>query len=253
MPIWKSHPKEDLVRYLDGTLDETEKHDIEQHLATCQDCQAHLSFVKEFHHGLARLSEEEFTSQEPCPDSWTLVSYEAGEVDEETARHLRVHLLFCDDCAEEFYALRRLRTPTWTKLILLAAGSALKCMSFLGSGTLLQPEYSEVRGAEPLLSSDQIRIEDIVVDPHTEESATVRLQIVAELKARYVSISLETELPRPDWKVYLLDAEEKELASIPLASRETAIGSDLPYGSYTVTIRRGSDHLASFAIEIHAA
>src|SRR5436190_19960302 len=93
----------ELVRYLDGELEQEERAKVEQHLATCGACRDQLEFAKGFRAGLRKLSKEELTTDEPCPDSWTLVSYEAGDVDEETARHLRVHLLLCDDCAEEFY------------------------------------------------------------------------------------------------------------------------------------------------------
>jgi Putative zinc-finger len=118
LTLWKTHPREDLLRYLDGEVGDDEKRILEEHLASCKECRDYISMVKGFNRDLASLTEEEFASQEPCPDSWTLVSYEAGKVDEETARHLRTHLLFCDECAEEFYALRRLsREESWQELV----------------------------------------------------------------------------------------------------------------------------------------
>ena len=109
MAAGKTHPKEDLIRYMDKTMDESERKAIEEHLKTCKSCSEYLSFVKEFSQELGTLKKEEFSSDEPCPDSWTMVSYEAGDLDEETAKHMRVHLLFCDDCGQELDALRRLR------------------------------------------------------------------------------------------------------------------------------------------------
>src|SRR6266852_6561944 len=118
MAFLNAHPREDFLRFVDGDLGEDEKRNIEKHLASCSECRIYLSSVKTFNEGLGELTEEEFTSEEPCPDSWTLVSYEAGKVDEETARHLRAHLLFCDECQEEFYALRRLsREESWQELV----------------------------------------------------------------------------------------------------------------------------------------
>jgi|GEM_PF-3429067 len=118
MALWKTHPREDLLRYVDGVVEAKEKQALEEHLETCKACRDYISLVKSFNEGLSELGEEEFTSKEPCPDSSTLVSYEAGKVDERTARHLRAHLLFCDDCQEEFYALRRLsREESWHGLL----------------------------------------------------------------------------------------------------------------------------------------
>jgi hypothetical protein len=86
------------------------------------------------------LSKEEFTSHEPCPDSWTLVAYEAGKVDEETARHLRAHLLFCDACAKEFYALRRSsREESWQQLIEQLNEFLIDLGKTYGVGTLVGP------------------------------------------------------------------------------------------------------------------
>jgi len=112
MALWQAHPRENLLRYLDSELGENETRSLEEHLTSCAACQRYATFVKAFNGRIGELAEDEFTSEEACPDSETLIAYEAGEVDEETARHLRVHLLFCDDCREEFYALRQLSQRT---------------------------------------------------------------------------------------------------------------------------------------------
>ena len=134
------HPKADLLRYLDGRTEGEEKSALEKHLAGCAECREYLSFVKGFNQGLVGLSKEEFSSAEPCPDSWTLVAYEAGEVDEETARHLRAHLLLCDECAIEFYALRRLsREESWRELIERLKESVVDLAKSYGPGALIGP------------------------------------------------------------------------------------------------------------------
>src|SRR6266481_6195342 len=140
MAFLNAHPREDLLRFVDGDVGEDEKRSLDEHLASCSECRTYLSSVKTFNEGLGELTEEEFTSQEPCPDSWMLVSYEAGKVDEETARHLRAHLLFCDECREEFYALRALRAPSWTKLVLNLVRGAVELVSISGSG-VFEPAY----------------------------------------------------------------------------------------------------------------
>jgi hypothetical protein len=252
MALWKTHPRADLLRYLDGDVNENEKRALEEHLEGCADCRGYLSQIKDFNQGLGELREEEFTSEERCPDSWTLVSYEAGKVDEETALHLRAHLLFCDDCQEEFFALRQLHGPSRTEVILRAARDALECVSLTGSGVLAEPAYAPVRAEEEPVRG-RVQIEDTVVDPGTNATSDLRVTIEADPQAPTASVLLDAEPPQPDWKAYLFDADERELASIPIFEHETRLGSGLPYGSYSVSIRRGEDALASLAIEIRAA
>jgi hypothetical protein len=252
MGILERHPRADLLRYLDDTVEGAEKGSLEEHLQGCPECREYLSFVKGFNQGLSGLSKEEFTTDETCPDSWTLVSYEAGSADEETARHLRAHLLFCDKCAEEFYVLRRLRGPSWTEVIVRAVGGAIECLSLSGSGILVEPAYAAVRTAERPVAGG-VEIEDTVADPATKATSTLRVIIETDPRAPATSVTLDADPPQPDWKVYLLDAEERELASAPIFERQTRIGSRLPYGSYTISVRRGPDALANFAIEIREA
>ena len=252
MALLNMHPRAELLRYLDGAVTADERRTLEAHLASCKQCRDYIARVKNFNEGLAGLTEEEFTSREPCPDSWTLASYDAGEVDEETARHLRAHLLYCDECAEEFDALRRLHGPSWTKAVVRAARGMLECLSLTGSGMLLEPAYARVRAAEGRVA-DHIQIEDTVADPETKTTSTVRVRIEADPKGPLASVLLELEPPAPAWRAYLLGAEDEEVASLPLAERETVLGTSLPYGAYTVSLRKGKEELASFAIEIRGA
>jgi len=155
MALPETHPREDLIRYLDGALDENEKGALEKHLETCPDCRRYLSNVKDFNQGLTELGEEEFSSREPCPDSWTLVAYEAGKIDEESARNLRVHLLFCDDCREEFYDLRRAsREESWRELVDRLKESVIDLaktygpQKLLGSIRIVSEQPALARGGE---------------------------------------------------------------------------------------------------------
>ena len=164
MNILERHSKADLVRYLDGTMEAEEKGALEKHLAGCAECREYLSFVRGFNQGLAGLSKEEFASDEPCPDSWTLVAYEAGKVDGETARHLRAHLLFCDACAKEFYALRRgSQEESWRELVERLKEYVIDLAKSYGSGALVgpvrivaeQPSFA-VRGGELLKTISKV-------------------------------------------------------------------------------------------------
>jgi hypothetical protein len=56
--------------------------------------------------------------QERCPDSETLANYAAGELGEETKRHVGVHIAFCKDCFQEVSALEALeRKSYWQELV----------------------------------------------------------------------------------------------------------------------------------------
>ncbi len=252
MAFLNAHPREDLLRFVDGDLGEDEKRNLEKHLASCSECRTYLSSVKTFNEGLGELTEEEFTSEEPCPDSWTLVSYEAGKVDEETARHLRAHLLFCNDCGEEFNALRRLRAPSWTKLVLNLVRGAVEVVSISGSGVFEQAYAAAELRAEVAPPSGPLGVEDAVVDPETKSTSTVRVKIETGPTPSTASMLIEVEPPQPNWRAYLCDVEEQELASMPLSAKENPIGSKLLAGTYTIHIQKGPDVLASFAIEIRS-
>ena len=156
MAILERHPRADLLRYLDGVVEGEEKRALEEHLAGCTECREYLSFVGGFNQGLANLSKEEFTSDEPCLDSWTLVAYEAGKVDEETAKHVRAHLLFCDKCAKEFYGLRRVsREESWREFVervkefVIDLGKTYGPQALVGSIRILAEQPVTARGGGP--------------------------------------------------------------------------------------------------------
>lgn|GEM_PF-4537794 len=247
------HPKSGLLRYIDGEVDDKEKQRLEAHLKGCRSCQEYLSFVRGFTEDLKELREEEFSTDEAHVDSATLVLHASGKLDEETAQHVRKHVLFCDACQEDYFALRRATEGArWTRAVVRAAGGVLECLSLTGSGVLLEPAYARVRAAEGQ-HAGRIQIEDTVADPESNVTATIRVNIDAEPKASTASVVLESDPPQPAWRALLLDAEEQELASMPLSARETAVGSNLPPGSYAVSIRRGSVALATFTVEVRKA
>ena len=161
MALLNMHPRAELLRYLDGAVTADERRTLEAHLESCKQCRDYIARVKNFNEGLAGLTEEEFTSREPCPDSWTYASYDAGEVDEETARHLRAHLLYCDECAEEFDALRRLtRGASWAELWEKLKVTVIDLARTYGPGALVgqirivaeQPVLARRKGATETVS-----------------------------------------------------------------------------------------------------
>jgi hypothetical protein len=53
------------------------------------------------------MAPKELVPDTPCPGADTIASFEAGELDEETAQSVRQHTIFCKDCLEELYLLRQ--------------------------------------------------------------------------------------------------------------------------------------------------
>jgi putative zinc finger protein len=150
-----AHPAADLIRYLDGELVEEDKRKIEAHLSSCPECRERLAFARDFNRGLTQLSAEELSPREPCPNAETLVRYEAGEVDEETAEHLRAHMVFCDACRDDYYSLRRLsREESWQGLIerakqfVIDLGKRYGSDALVGSVRILAEQPALARGGE---------------------------------------------------------------------------------------------------------
>jgi hypothetical protein len=253
MAILKTHPREELIRFLGGELAGADKLRVEEHLQTCGDCHEFLSFAKDFNEGLSELGREEFVSKERCPESWTLACLEEGQLDDETARHVRAHLLFCDECAEMYYALRRTRGPGWARIILRAIGGILQCVSITGSGELLQPVPVTARlSREPAAPAGNVCIGAAARDPETGTTTTIRLRVEANPNRPEATIVLEAEPLQRGWKASLLDAQEQELTSVPLVHEQTTIGSGLPYGFYALNLYKGATRLASIELDIRA-
>jgi hypothetical protein len=102
------HDTERLVRYAEGTLSFNERGAAEQHLGDCAACRDFVSFVQDFNSALVAAKPDGDGPDEPCPDSSLIIALDADELDDETARQIRAHLLFCRACLEEFFLLWRL-------------------------------------------------------------------------------------------------------------------------------------------------
>jgi hypothetical protein len=254
------HEEEKLLRYVGGGLPENEQAAIEEHLASCEACRQFVSFVQDFDAVLQEAKPVFPSPGEACPDASLIVDLEAGQLDEETAQHLRAHLLFCRHCLEEYFALRRARhAPAWTEVILRAARGALECLSIAGSGILAPlPDARRIRDvsvSKTLWASraPTVRIEDTVSDLERGVSSKVYLRVESDPLTLQATIVLRAEPAQADWKAYLLDVKELELASMPVGEGATTLGSNLPLGSYTVRMRKGEEELARFCLEIRGA
>jgi len=244
----KTHPKEDLIRYADKALSKTESKEVAKHLETCDNCRQFLSFVKEFSGELANLKEEEFTTDEACPDSWTLVSYEAGDVDEETAKHMRVHLLFCDDCSEEFYALQRLR-PKRVEATIRVAEGFIDCVQISDEATF----YTEptavgaILGIGDVLEAPFLLIKMSMVDPDTGAESDITLRIEGEYyTSEKVLVNVKSSpVPEGLWQARLLDAPP-----VPITTSLVTVSKELEHGSYILGIYKEDECLGEFSFTV---
>jgi DNA-binding CsgD family transcriptional regulator len=182
----RNHSRQDLFRYLRGDLSEPEKKRVEGHLKTCGKCNEFLAFVGNFNTTLKEMAEAELQSETACPNPGSLVAFQAGELDEKTARLVRQHTVFCKDCLEELYLLRQAEesrpikadtsvartSPTeWRRFVEKLQDSVVDLGRKYGLNTLIGPYriLSEVprfgqhmRGAyfkKPQIASKSIQVE----------------------------------------------------------------------------------------------
>jgi len=248
------HPEVDILRYREGNLDEEKKRSVDKHVQGCAECREYLAFVDDFKDGLQELTPEELAGTQTCPDPEHIFDYEQGTLDEESARELRAHLLFCDACTDELYALRRLRHPrSFTRAVIRIAKRVLQVVDISGTGEMLETALEMAKGSVEDNSTESVQIEDTVGDAETKRSSTIRIRIDSDPERSRAHIRLEADPPQPDWKVSLTSADSVELMAVPIAEREILLGSDLVLGSYVVNIRKGESSLATFALEVQAA
>jgi hypothetical protein len=248
MPLF--HPDVDILRYRDGDLDEEQKRSVDKHLEGCAECREYLAFVDDFQAGLQESTPEEFAGQQTHPEPELIFNYEQGKLDEVSARELRAHMVFCDACADELYALRRLQHPrSFTQAVIRLAKKALEVVDISGTGEVLEFALVAARGNDEESIPESVQIEDTVADSETKRSSAIRIRIDADPKGTGARMRLQADPPQPDWKVSLTPVGSEELMAVPIAEDETLLGTDLVPGSYIVNIRKGKDSLASFALD----
>lgn len=115
-------PGEELLMFADGYLGVDRRAAVEAHLRRCASCRDTLAFTQGLEGALRGTIAVPQSAAEPCPSSWTLVLYQEGELADETARHVRAHLSFCDDCFTEVLALERVGEGETQDLRLVAEG-----------------------------------------------------------------------------------------------------------------------------------
>src|SRR5216684_4899778 len=135
MPLF--HPEVDILRYREGDLDEEKKRSVDQHVQECAECREFLAFVDDVQAGLQELTPEELVGKQTHPESEVIYDYEQGKLDDKSARELRAHMVFCDTCTDELYALRRLHHPhSFTQAVIRIAKKTLQLVDIFGTGQL---------------------------------------------------------------------------------------------------------------------
>ena len=225
-----------------------------KHVEGCAECREYLAFVDDFQAGLQELTPEELAGKQTHPEPELIFNYEQGKLDEERARELRAHMVFCDACTDELYALRRLQHPrSFTQVVIRLAKKTLRVVDISGTGEVLELVPVAAKGGDEESISESVQIEDTVADSETKRSSAIRIRIDADPQGTGAQMRLQADPPQPDWKVSLTPVGSEALMAVPIAERETLLGADLVPGSYIVNIRKGKDSLASFALEVQAA
>src|SRR5216683_6896446 len=137
MPLF--HPGVDILRYREGDLDEEKKRSVDKHIQECAECREYLAFVDDVQAGLQELTPEELVGMQTHLEPELIYDYEQGKLDDKSARELRAHMVFCDTCTDELYALRRLHHPrSFTQAVIRFAKKAFEIVDISGTGEVLE-------------------------------------------------------------------------------------------------------------------
>jgi hypothetical protein len=254
------HPHESLIRtHVEGEGSERERQEVDEHLKECSDCREFLAFMQDFSETARGLADDEIAADEPHARKSVIIAYEEGRLDAETSAHLRAHMLFCDQCAEAYYLLKRMRAPSWTEVVIEAIRSAkeflLKPIEITGMGELMPVPATVTRGAGEELEAGQSRIEIAQHVMDSGEEADILLCLEPEDLATRTNVRLLIGIdpPKPAWRVNLLDAQQKQIASVPLAQNRQLLHSSLAPGAFVVQVASNEDILAECRLKIQAS
>src|SRR5713226_3691953 len=255
------HPHESLIRtHVEGEGSERERQEVDEHLKDCSDCREFLSFVQDFSETAKGFAVDEIAVDEPHAPKSVIIAYEEGKLDAETSLHLRSHMLFCDQCAEAYYLLKRMRAPSWVEVVIEAIRSAkeflLKPIEITGMGELMPLPVMADRGpGEP----DEVQPRVEIAQPISDSADEAELHLYVESNGKgpgtTVRILVAIDSPKPAWKARLLDTEDNELASVPLTERRQVLHSGVTPGAFVVQVLKKKDDevLAECRLMIQAA
>jgi len=256
------HPHESLIRtHVEGEGSERERQEVDEHLKGCSECREFLAFTQDFSETAKGLADDEIAADEPHASKSVIIAYEEGKLDAETALHLRSHMLFCDQCAETYYLLKRMHAPSWTEVVIEAIHSAkeflLKPIEITGMGELVPLQVMADRGpGEPDEAQPQIEITQHISDSADEAELHLYVESNEKGSGTTVRILVAIDSPKPAWKAKLLDAEDNELATVPLIERQQVLYSGVTRGTFVIRVLKKKDDdevLAECRLTIQAA
>lgn len=254
------HPHESLIRtHVEGEGSERERQEVDEHLKGCSDCREFLSFVRDLSETAKDLAEDEIAADEPHAPKSVIIAYEEGKLDAETSLHLRSHMLFCDQCAETYYLLKRMRAPSWTGVVIETFRSAkeflLKPVEITGMGELIPVAEAASRGPGGEVEEGHSRIEiaQHVTDSDGGADIILYLEPDGQETSATVRLLIGIDPPKPAWRANLLDAQNKQIASVPFTGDKQLLHSSLAPGAFVVQVASNEDILAECRLKIQAS
>ena len=239
--------------YVEGNGSPGEELEVHDHMKECGDCREFVDFVRDLSEGIKEVSEEAIGLDDAHPSSPTLVAYEEGTLDPQTSLHLRAHMLFCDLCAESYYLLKRMRAPSWSKVVIEAVRSAkewlLRPLEVIGMGELVPLTATSTRGGteEP---QSTVEISQHIFDSSGQTDLHLYVEADGGQPGATVRILLAIASPKTAWQARLLDADENELASIPLSDEKQLLHSSLAAGTFITEVLSNDKVVAECRLQI---
>src|SRR5712692_9550950 len=252
------HPHESLIRtHVEGEGSERERQEVDEHLKGCSECREFLAFTQDFSETAKGLADDEIAADEPHARKSVIIAYEEGRLDAETALHLRSHMLFCDECAETYYLLKRMRAPSWTEVVIgviqRAKETLLEALEITGMGELVPVAEAVSRGPGDDVEEGKSKIQIVQHVTDADEEADVLLFIESAESTGSVRLRIQTDPPQSAWRAKLLGPQEDELASIPLSQQSQLLYSSLTPGKFIVHVVRDEQVLAEYRLRIQAS
>jgi anti-sigma factor RsiW len=248
------HLEEGIFRtYVEGAASDRERQEVNEHLKGCGDCKQFLAFVQDFSRAAKDIAEGEIAADEPHPSTTAIIAYEEGTLDAETSLHLRAHMLYCDECAETFYLLKRMRAPSRMEVIVGLLRSAkeflLQPIDLSGMGEFRQAPAAVSRGK----GSPQQTIEVLQHVSAADADAAVILSLEPNA-GRLAGVALRAALHPPQpWTATLRDAKGQELVSIPLKAELQVLHRAMPPDIYTVQVLAEQGPIAECRLDIRVS
>jgi hypothetical protein len=167
----------------------------------------------------------------PHPNSSTLAAYcqgEQGELDDETLRHVRVHLLYCDECFEVVHQLEQIRDEERKRVLAPAPpegqGRVLTIML-----TRLQRLAAPPAPAEPLALAAAGE-EEAPQTWELYEEAGMRVGVSVTSRSHLV-VTLESERQPVAGATVTLERVGAGGAIVECARGQTDVNGELTFGS----------------------